>query len=283
MLKAKKPMDTSEAFKALEVEKATGNLFESQQWKDWANSQTKEIAKLEEAQLKRWISLKSSPNSIFETLKLNDKADDFLGSPQFATWTSFLKAYNQKNEKNIKELDILIHFFKEDGLTKMISSADNINNPRTLQYLDELMPRWLDRPTHPQHIFTIMRLDEAGADLLTNPLLSRWVKYMEGFNKEFPFAQTSIIKTLTKNYGDEKLAAMLQSATKASDENTAKIANNLQQSQFKHWMADKLTPDDLFKTVLKLESTSSPNANIWRAYYNAYDEAFPGKLFSFDP
>ncbi|KAI9992912.1 hypothetical protein PInf_014854 [Phytophthora infestans] len=278
MLKAKKHMDTSEAFKALEVEKATGNLFESQQWKDWAVYVIKSSKKEPDEAVASAI-----PNSIFETLKLNDKADDFLGSPQFATWTSFLKAYNQKNEKNVKELDILIQFLKEDGLTKMISSADNINNPRTLQYLDELMPRWLDRPTHPQHIFTMMRLDEAGADLLTNPLLSRWVKFMEGFNKEFPFAQTSIIKTLTKNYGDEKLAAMLQSATKASDENTAKIASNLQQSQFKHWMADKLTPDDLFKTVLKLESTSSPNANIWRAYYNAYDEAFPGKLFSFDP
>ncbi|KAF1785522.1 hypothetical protein GQ600_2636 [Phytophthora cactorum] len=115
----------------------------------------------------------------------------------------------------------------------------------------------------------MLKLDEAGDGLLTSPLLSKWVEYMKAFNEKYSFAQT--------------LATMLQAAAKASDVDTAKIAKNLQEAQFKHWMNNKLTPDDVYKTVLKLESTSSPNADIWRAYYNAYDTAFPGKQFSFNP
>ncbi|KUF94594.1 hypothetical protein AM588_10004818 [Phytophthora nicotianae] len=323
MLKKNTPVD--EAFKALEVEKVAGidNLLESQQWKEWAvfvikrskdtpdealssamsiqfgldrvssilanagkNPKTKAIAeKLEEAQLKRWLSLGSDPDKIFEALKLNTKFDSFFDSPQFATWTSFLKAFNAKNsnKKEITGLDVLLQYYKEDSLTKLIVSADNVNSPRAQQYLDELLLRWRDQPLHPQHVFTMMKLDEAGDALLTNPLLSRWVKYMEDFNEKYPLAKTSMIQTFTKNYGDEKVATMLQAAAKASDADTAKIASTLQEAQFKNWMVLGLTPDEVYNTVLKITSTSSPKADIWRAYYNAYEKEFPGKLFSFNP
>ncbi|KAG3113139.1 hypothetical protein PI125_g7607 [Phytophthora idaei] len=321
MLQKNTPLDG--AFTTLEVGKATGNLLESQQWKDWAvfviksskkdpdeslasalsvkfgldeaskilakaakDPKTKEIAtKLEEAQLKRWLNNGDEPDDIFKSLKLNKKVDNIFESPQFATWASFLTAYNKKNtnKKDITELDVLLQYYKEDGLAKLLSSADNANNPRTQKYLDKLLPHWLDQPTHPQNIFNMLKLDEAGDGLLTSPLLSRWVEYMKAFNEKYSFAQTDMIKTFTRSYGDEKLATMLQAAAKASDIDTAKIAKNLQVAQFKHWMNNKLTPDDVYKTVLKLESTSSPNADIWRAYYNTYDTAFPGKLFSFNP
>ncbi|KAG2765408.1 hypothetical protein PC129_g7209 [Phytophthora cactorum] len=321
MLQKNTPVD--DAFIALEVDKATGNLLDSQQWKDWAvfiikrnkkdpdeslasalsikfgldgaskilataakDPKTKEIAtKLEEVQLKRWLDYGFKPDQIFNSLNLNEKVDNIFESPQFATWVSFLTAYNKKNtnKKDITELDVLLQHYKEDGLVKLLSSADNANNPRTQKYLDELFPHWLDQPTHPQNIFNMLKLDEAGDGLLTSPLLSKWVEYMKAFNEKYSFAQTGMIKTFTRSYGDEKLATMLQAAAKASDVDTAKIAKNLQEAQFKHWMNNKLTPDDVYKTVLKLESTSSPNADIWRAYYNAYDTAFPGKQFSFNP
>ncbi|GMF36247.1 unnamed protein product [Phytophthora lilii] len=83
-----------------------------------------------------------------------------------------------------------------------------------------------------------------------------------------------------KSYGDEKLAMMLQAGTKIED--TEKLAKNLQTAQFKQWMVEKKTPDDIYETVLKLKSTSDENADIWRAYYRAYDNGFPGRLFSFN-
>ncbi|KUF78098.1 hypothetical protein AM587_10005527 [Phytophthora nicotianae] len=226
---------------------------------------TKEVAtKLKEAKINGWLSHGSRPDAIFEAMKLNQKIDNFFDSPQFTTWAAFLKAVNEKNKnkKSISELDV----FK-----------------KTQKYLDELATGWLDQPMHPQNVFNKLKLDEAVDDLLTKPWLSNWVEYMKKFNEQYPFAQTSMIKSFTKSYGDEKLAVMLQAATKGSDTHTARIAKNLQQAQFKQWMIGKLNPDDVYKTVLKLDSTSSPKAEIWRAFYNAYDTAFPGQLFSFKP
>ncbi|KAE9285923.1 hypothetical protein PF008_g26790 [Phytophthora fragariae] len=48
-------------------------------------------------------------------------------------------------------------------------------------------------------------------------------------------------------------------------------------------MTQEKTPEDIFKKVLKLKSTDSPNADIWREYFKAYDKENPGKLFSFNP
>ncbi|KAJ8528701.1 hypothetical protein ON010_g14629 [Phytophthora cinnamomi] len=100
---------------------------------------------------------------------------------------------------------------------------------------------------------------------------------MTVFNKEYPFAETTMIQTFTKSYGEEKVATMIQAATKNPE--TEHFAKNLQSAQFKQWMSEKKTPDVVYKKVLKLDSTDSPNADIWRAYYNAYDEQYPGKLF----
>ncbi|ETN06378.1 hypothetical protein PPTG_13723 [Phytophthora nicotianae INRA-310] len=320
----KKNTPAEKAFLAFEVNKATGNLLESPQWKNWAAfvvkrnnnnnpegslasammiqfgvdkafeilaaaakiPKTKEVAtKLKEAKINGWLSHGSRPDAIFEAMKLNQKIDNFFDSPQFTTWAAFLKAVNEKNKnkKSISELDVFKKFYEEDDLLKLLSSADNIDNPRTQKYLDELATGWLDQPMHPQNVFNKLKLDEAVDDLLTKPWLSNWVEYMKKFNEQYPFAQTSMIKSFTKSYGDEKLAVMLQAATKGSDAHTARIAKNLQQAQFKQWMIGKLNPDDVYKTVLKLDSTSSPKAEIWRAFYNAYDTAFPGQLFSFKP
>ncbi|KAE9095323.1 hypothetical protein PF010_g16750 [Phytophthora fragariae] len=88
-----------------------------------------------------------------------------------------------------------------------------------------------------------------------------------------------MLQTLTKSYGEEKLATMIQAATKVDE--TKDFAKNLQTSQFNQWMAEAKTPDDIYTKVLKLNSNDSPKADIWRAYYNAYDTE--NKLFSFKP
>ncbi|KAE9095322.1 hypothetical protein PF010_g16750 [Phytophthora fragariae] len=104
-------------------------------------------------------------------------------------------------------------------------------------------------------------------------------EYMEAFNMEYSFAKTTMLQTLTKSYGEEKLATMIQAATKVDE--TKDFAKNLQTSQFNQWMAEAKTPDDIYTKVLKLNSNDSPKADIWRAYYNAYDTE--NKLFSFKP
>ncbi|KAG3140905.1 hypothetical protein PC128_g25089 [Phytophthora cactorum] len=292
-----KRTSADKAYKAFKVDKVTDDLLASAQWKEWAlytsklnkndpeeslaaamtvayggdgfakivakaakDPNTKELAaKLEAAQLSRWSGLDSSPDAIFKVLKLQEKTDNIFDSPQYATWTSYLKAYNQKHPtKQVSELSVFMKSYGEEGFIKLLDSADDANSAGTQKFKNELVKGWLDEPTHP-------------------------LNYMKAFNKEFPHAETTMVQTFTKSYGDEKLAAMIQAATKV--EETKEFAKNLQTAQFNQWMVDKKTPKDILG-VLKLNSqtfTDNPSADIWRAYNKAYAKKFPDADFAFQP
>ncbi|ETO66937.1 hypothetical protein F444_16000 [Phytophthora nicotianae P1976] len=310
-----------DAYKVFKVDEVTDNILESAQWKQWAsyiaklnekdpdesvaaamtvayggdgvaqivakamkNPNTKIAAeKLEDAQLTRWIKLDSNPAEIFKVLKLNEKTDDIFNSPQLGTWTSYLKKYNEKHPtKQVSEMSVFTKIYGEEDFVKLLASADD-NTAVVKKFKDELVKRWLGEPTHPLNIFNNLKLNEAGDDLLANPVLTIWVKYMKAFNKEYPQAETTMIQTFTKSYGDEKLATMIQAATKV--EETKDFAKNLQTAQFNQWMVDKKTPKDILG-VLKLNSqtfTDNPSVDIWRAYNKAYTKEFPDAGFAFQP
>jgi hypothetical protein len=315
-----KHTSADDAFGLLKVDKTADNILETKEWKNWAeyvamrnpndpehslaaamlfrfggdklsnllataasNPTTKELAtKLENAQFSRWLGSKVSPADVFKVQKLDEVTDGMFGSPAFATWSKYVKSYNEKfPAKTTSELEVLTKHYGEAGVLKMIASADDTAGPVATALKKEMVDGWLDFTIPPNNVFKLMKLDEAGDKLFTSPLLSTWVQYMKAFNGKIPRKETSMIEQFTKSYGDDKLAAMIQAAMKVDD--TAEFAANLQKAQFKRWMVGEKTPDDVFMKVLKLESTSSPNADIWRAYYKAYDKEFPGRLFSFTP
>ncbi|EGZ15121.1 hypothetical protein PHYSODRAFT_249155 [Phytophthora sojae] len=150
---------------------------------------------------------------------------------------------------------------QEGGLIKLLASLDD--GPGATKFKEEVVTSWLSNPDHPINMLKRLKLDDAGDDLLASPLLDVWTRHLKAFNKEYPFAETTMIQTLTKSYGDEKLAAIIQAGTKVPK--TEQLAKNLQVAQFKRWMG------------------GFPNADIWRAYCKAYGKEFPGKLFSFRP
>ncbi|GMF57810.1 unnamed protein product [Phytophthora fragariaefolia] len=311
-----------DAFTALNVDKVTNNLLESKEWtllvrytkmthkedpeealvsvmtfklsgdgfsKMLANamkdSNTKEVAKaLEATQLKWWLKQDYSPQQILETQKLDKGVDAVLDGAPFAMWLKHLEAYNKKHLRDGKmmpqtTLDIFTAKYGEEGFLKLLGQLDD--SPGATKFQDEIVKNWMANPDHPLNMFKRLKLDEAGDGLLTNPLLSIWTKYMQEFNKEYKFAQTTMIQTFTKSYGDEKMATMIQAAMKVPE--TEQFAKNLQSAQFEQWMMQNKSPDDIYKKVLKLDSNDSPKADIWRAYHNAYEEKYPGKLFSFSP
>ncbi|KUF89973.1 hypothetical protein AM587_10003485 [Phytophthora nicotianae] len=179
-------------------------------------------------------------------------------------------------------MSVFTKIYGEEDFVMLLASADD-NTAVVKKFKDELVKRWLGEPTHPLNIFNNLKLNEAGDDLLANPVLTIWVKYMKAFNKEYPQAETTMIQTFTKSYGDEKLATMIQAATKV--EETKDFAKNLQTAQFNQWMVDKKTPKDILG-VLKLNSqtfTDNPSVDIWRAYNKAYTKEFPDAGFAFQP
>ncbi|KAE9297184.1 hypothetical protein PF001_g16521 [Phytophthora fragariae] len=243
------------------------------------NPNTKELAmKMEAVQISRWLKGDWSPVQIMDTQKLSKASAGLFDSPQFATWSTFLTEYNKKHPKGeITVPEAFTQSYGEEGLLKLLGSIDD--GPGATKFKDEVVKGWLGNPDHPANMFKRLKLNEAGDDLLSNPMLSIWTQYMEAFNMEYSFAKTTMLQTLTKSYGEEKLATMIQAATKVDE--TKDFAKNLQTSQFNQWMAEAKTPDDIYTKVLKLNSNDSPKADIWRAYYNAYDTE--NKLFSFKP
>ncbi|EGZ15113.1 hypothetical protein PHYSODRAFT_286251 [Phytophthora sojae] len=246
--------------------------------------ETKEIAtKLDDGLIKFWKGLDTEPNNLFTILKLENKADDLFDSPAIDTWVKYLKVYNEKHPNKPVSMTEVVgsHYGGEKEFLTMLAKADDANSAGAKKLQNEVIKSWMDDPSHPMNIFTKkLGLDKAGDKVFSDPLLVTYVQYMKAFNKEYPHTETTLIQALSKSYG-EKLPTMLEAAKKVPS--TEKLATNLQAAQFKQWIAEGKTPDAVFKKVLKLESTSSPDADIWRAYYKAYDAEHPGKLFSFNP
>ncbi|KAG6616521.1 uncharacterized protein IUM83_13079 [Phytophthora cinnamomi] len=280
-----------------------GDVFSQKMAEAMKNPNTKELAtSLEAAQLSRWSRENYSPAKLMKTQKLEKATDGLFDSPQYATWLNYLKAYNKKNpRKAMTQLDAFTETYGEKGIVKLVgtlddgpgatkfkdemmtSLLDNPNHPAMVTFLgklddgpqatkfkDEVVTKWLADPDHPINIFKRLKLDEAGDDLFTNPLLNMWTNYLTAFNKQYPFQETTMIQTFTKVFGEEKLATMIQAAMKNPE--MEQFAKNLQSSQFKQWMVEKKTPDDVYKRVLKLDSTDSPNADIWRSTHAANDK-----------
>ncbi|KAL3663744.1 hypothetical protein V7S43_011159 [Phytophthora oleae] len=315
--------NAEKAYKAFKVDEVVDDVFQSSQWKEWAeyvkyvavrnkenadealaaamsvaykpdglskmlataakNPDTIKIATtLENAQQSRWIRGGFTPNAIFKTLKL-DKADDIFDSPQFATWTNFLKTYNIENPKKVvTDFEVLSSTFGEQKFVKLLASADD--SPYAQAMNKQLVQSWIDDVTHPINLFARLKLNE-GDDLLTNPILSTWVQYMKAFNTEYPKQATTMIGTFTKTYGDEKLALMIREATKSSDKKVVEFATNLQTAQFNQWMADKKSPKEMLK-VLGINShklSETPLGGVWRAYNKEYTKKLAGGDFAFQP
>ncbi|KAF1789231.1 hypothetical protein GQ600_17412 [Phytophthora cactorum] len=136
--------------------------------------------------------------------------------------------------------------------------------------LNPKIEEMLQKNTLVDDAFIALEVDKATGNLLESQQWKDWAVFVIKRNKKDP--DESLASALSVKFGLDGASKIL--ATAAKDPKTKEIATKLEEVQLKH---------DVYKTVLKLESTSSPNADIWRAYYNAYDTAFPGKLFSFNP
>ncbi|OWZ11666.1 RxLR effector protein [Phytophthora megakarya] len=234
-----------------------------------------EAMKWETARLNFWLKRKSKPDEIFDIMKLNKASDDLFDSPQFVTWTTYLKKFNEKySEQEILQPNMvgtLTKSYGEVGLMKMLVSAENANSPGATKVKNEVLQSWMEYTVAPNQAFKKLKLNKEGDNLLSSPLLSTWVEYLNIFNKGFPAKKTTMTATFTKTYGDEGLAKMLETAK--ANPSTKELATNLQIAQFKQWMIDGKSPRNILEDVLKLDSNTflvdDVSGDIWRLYNKA--------------
>ncbi|KAJ8577553.1 hypothetical protein ON010_g1654 [Phytophthora cinnamomi] len=268
-VKMTNPKDTDEVLSGAMTANLGGDVFSQKMAKAMESASTNELAtKLEAAQVSRWLKDDYSPVAILKTQKLDKATDGLFDSPQYATWLNYLKAYNEKNpKKTMTQLEAFTETYGEKGIVNLVGALDDSlgatkfkdemmtslldtpnhpamvtflgkldDGPQATKFKNEVVTKWLASPDHPINIFKRLKLDKAGDDLFTNPLLNMWTEYLTAFNKDYPFAATTMIQTFTKIYGEEKLATMIQAAMKNPE--TKELAKSLQRApSLKDWMS----------------------------------------------
>jgi uncharacterized protein with PhoU and TrkA domain len=125
--------------------------------------------------------------------------------------------------------------------------------------------------------FSMLKLDKAGDNLLSNPQFKAWVSYVASINAKHP--KTAVVSTLVGRYGDEAVAKMLDAAKKV--EGTSEMATKLQAAQMREWLRSGKSADDVFE-LLKLDDgletlLTNPSLNILASYVNRFNQQNPGK------
>ncbi|KAF4038843.1 hypothetical protein GN244_ATG09020 [Phytophthora infestans] len=115
--------------------------------------------------------------------------------------------------------------------------------------------------------------------LLKNPAMGTWITYVKDFEKKDSYNLLAF--KLTKSQGEDSLANVLVAAK--SERSTKEIVTKLETEQFKFWLCDEKTTDDVFKLlrldfVNKADFLKSPALDTWMSYVNKRDGLEPNNL-----
>ncbi|OWZ06944.1 RxLR effector protein [Phytophthora megakarya] len=123
--------------------------------------------------------------------------------------------------------------------------------------------------------FALLKLDQTGENLFTNPKFKIWLRYVDKTVEVQP--KQAIVAILTAKYGDDGLARMLQAAKNGRE---SKLATMLQTEQMWSWLTGTKgkSTDDVFK-LLKLDKgvdkvLTNPNLKAWEDYVQFYTIKF---------
>ncbi|ETP11302.1 hypothetical protein F441_13180 [Phytophthora nicotianae CJ01A1] len=170
------------------------------------------------------------PEQLFTMLRLGNKGDSLLTSPQLANWIQYLdNFYVTFPDMGKTMMKTVREYYHDISLVDMIVSA--MKAPST-EKIAKRMELELFRNWHavshktPDNIFQILELDEAGSMLLASPLLDMWIRYLTAFNKQTPSEKTSIIGTFLKYYDESELSQMI--ITAKGNTKTEELASNLE-------------------------------------------------------
>ncbi|KAJ8575960.1 hypothetical protein ON010_g3250 [Phytophthora cinnamomi] len=121
-----------------------------------------------------------------------------------------------------------------------------------------------------------LKLNGGVDDILSSPNLKYLAKYISKYNKKFPETRVTMAGTLTKQYGDDAVAAMLVAGQRSL--NTKDIAEKLEAELFRLWDHAGKSYSDVFR-LLKLKEADNPLKGdvyqAWQNYFTAYNNHAP--------
>nr|ANW82094.1 suppressor of RNA silencing [Phytophthora infestans] len=249
-----------------------------------APSTEKAAAKLQAEQFKSRLRENEDPAKVFQLLKLDNSADDLLGSPQFKLWGKYVEDLNLKPEHNdlqVSIITILRKNYGDDVLGNMVLAGKKAPSTSFMarRLEDELYKGWIAAGSSPDGVFKHLKFDKAGENVIQSPLWGLYTKFLEHYYKSFP---TPMMSALAKGYDGDALAKLLIAAEKIPTSNT--LATKLQTGQIQRWLDDKDQPGKIFKALLLDDMAddilTSPLFNTWTRYLDEFNKKFPDEKVS---
>ncbi|KAF1793661.1 hypothetical protein GQ600_6682 [Phytophthora cactorum] len=158
-----------------------------------------------------------------------------------------------------------------DKITKLIQSGKE-------KYKEsKQLKSWLKEKQSADDVFSLLKVDEEVGNVLTSEKITLLAAYISKFNKKYRNDRTYMIDMLVTRYGDDGVSKMIETAK--SDPAAKKLAEKLQTDQFRGWIRNDKSADDVFR-ILKLDDPANIadlNLNAWLKYLDAFNHRFPEK------
>ncbi|GMF13666.1 unnamed protein product [Phytophthora lilii] len=164
-------------------------------------------------------------------------------------------------------------------LTTVITVRGNKDTAKALQ--NAQFSKWASEEKTADDVFKLFKLNQVENDrfLLRNPMLRTWTSYVEKLGED-PY-QFLFLKLKMRYRSDLGLARMLVSAKE--QRGTSTIVSNLENVQFKNWISEGKSADDVFE-LLKLDSVkdnifNDPMLSTWTSYVQRLGKNSGEELF----
>ncbi|OWZ12625.1 RxLR effector protein [Phytophthora megakarya] len=228
--------------------------------------------RLEEVELKHWLTSGKTIDSVFKLLNLNDETGNILKSPAFSTWVSYATMLDKERPYDIL-LKTLLARYNDQGVAKLV--ADYPSTPMSEKLEAALLKSWRNDAKSPDDVFKLLSLSkENGVDLLKSVELRPWISYVGSLKKN---PDELLLKELKIRNNDRDVANMLVMAK--SDWRSKPIASRLENSLQTEWFNERKTAKDIF-VLLKPEKDSdlvfdSPVWSTWSSYLTRVNKQNP--------
>eukprot|EP00644_Phytophthora_capsici_P011641 jgi/Phyca11/123341/e_gw1.50.123.1 len=254
----------------------------------WAKKESSTEAlglRLQSEQLDHWVKVGKDPDEVFKLYDLNYAGSRILSTSQFSAWTKYVDDLNAKNEGAfVSIIPTLRKHFSDDELFHIVLAAKRSGETEAMgmKLEDAFVQFWIHRKETPGNVLVGLGLKKSMETLLESPLLSILTKYTEVYNVNYAAKKTTVIETLTRTFGDDKVARMLLAGR--TESTTTKIAKQFQTDQLEMWLSSGQSVDDVYK-LLKLpyrdlvaDIGTNKLFGTWLTFMNAVSLKNPEKM-----
>ncbi|KAE8880983.1 hypothetical protein PF005_g29524 [Phytophthora fragariae] len=128
--------------------------------------------RLEFEQIHRWLGQQETPEKVFLLLKLDDVSVEPFLQPQMVTWAKYVDSFDKANPGTMTALLPAFGRYNEQSMVNMLIAAKTVPSTEhiAVRAQVELTQLWLRIERTPEEIFAMLKLGQAGDNVLESPL-----------------------------------------------------------------------------------------------------------------